>query len=337
MTSAAEMARQEAGAARDVERPRRRKRREPPSERRRAPRPSPARRAARNRPAPTPPVVVLGRPRVVVGLHAPRVRRVLPLESVPNFSEGRDRATIDALGRRSARRHGCSTSTPTRPPPLGLHARRLARTSSSTRCSPGSRCARERIDLRRHDGAHPRIGAADVVPVVPLRPSDLERAGDARATLAPRIAAELGLPVFLYGESAPGRGPAFFRRGGPAGAPAADRRGRARGPTSGRRGSTERRAASSSAPGGRSSRSTWTSRGATSRSRARSPRSCARAAAAFPGVRALGLDLPRAGLVQVSMNVEDYEAARAARDRRAGRARRRARAAPRSRARSSSA
>src|SRR5207247_453820 len=37
-------------------------------------------------------------------------------------------------------------------------------------------CARERIDLRRHEGAHPRVGAADVVPVVPLRPGDMERA-----------------------------------------------------------------------------------------------------------------------------------------------------------------
>src|ERR1700719_756841 len=52
------------------------------------------------------PVVVFGCTPVVVLLHGPRVRSVLPLESVPNFSEGRDQATIDAIGaalERSAR------------------------------------------------------------------------------------------------------------------------------------------------------------------------------------------------------------------------------------------
>src|SRR4051794_21356230 len=79
----------------------------------------------------------------------------------------------------------------------------------------GIDCARERIDLRRHVGAHPRVGAADVVPIVPVVPSDMERARSTALELAQRIGSELGLPVFLYGELAPDRGPAFFRRGGP--------------------------------------------------------------------------------------------------------------------------
>ena len=63
---------------------------------------------------------------------------------------------------------------------------------------------------------HPRVGAADVVPLVPIRPDAMPRAQAAALTVAERIAEELGLPVFLYGASAPaGRGPAFFRRGGP--------------------------------------------------------------------------------------------------------------------------
>ena len=74
--------------------------------------------------------------------------------------------------------------------------------------------ARERIDLRRHEGAHPRIGAADVVPLVPIRPDDMDRARAAAREVAARVG-DLGLPAFLYG--GPGRGPAFFRRGGPAG------------------------------------------------------------------------------------------------------------------------
>ena len=40
----------------------------------------------------------------------------------------------------------------------------------------GVACARDRIDLRRHEGAHPRVGAADVVPVVPIVPDDMPRA-----------------------------------------------------------------------------------------------------------------------------------------------------------------
>src|SRR5205085_9949288 len=79
----------------------------------------------------------------------------------------------------------------------------------------GVAVAKERIDLRRHEGAHPRIGAADVVPIVPLRPEHMERARRCALDLAERIGTELELPVFLYAESAEGRGPAFFRRGGP--------------------------------------------------------------------------------------------------------------------------
>src|SRR5204862_1310344 len=58
----------------------------------------------------------------------------------------------------------------------------------------------------------PRIGAADVVPLVPIASDDMGRARAAALEVAGRIG-ELGLPVFLYG--GPGRGPAFFRRGGP--------------------------------------------------------------------------------------------------------------------------
>src|SRR5829696_5223017 len=78
----------------------------------------------------------------------------------------------------------------------------------------GVRVAKERIDLRRHEGVHPRVGAADVVPIVPIRPGDMGRAKRAARLLAKRLTAELGLTTFLYGEVGEGRGPAFFRRGG---------------------------------------------------------------------------------------------------------------------------
>ena len=76
-------------------------------------------------------------------------------------------------------------------------------------------CARERIDLRRHEGAHPRIGAADVVPVVPDA-AGRHGAGESgpRSRWPSAVGGELDLPVFVYGELAPGRGPAFFRAEG---------------------------------------------------------------------------------------------------------------------------
>jgi glutamate formiminotransferase / 5-formyltetrahydrofolate cyclo-ligase len=72
------------------------------------------------------------------------------------------------------------------------------------------------IDLRRHVGVHPRVGSADVVPVVPLVEADAPRAIAVASAVARRVGAELGIPVFLYGELGRGRRPAFFRRGGPA-------------------------------------------------------------------------------------------------------------------------
>jgi glutamate formiminotransferase / 5-formyltetrahydrofolate cyclo-ligase len=141
---------------------------------------------------------------------------VLPLESVPNVSEGRDAATIDALA--TAFSSGGARL-------LDVHSDPDHHRSVFTLVGDdaalvdslvaGVAAARELIDLRRHDGVHPRVGAADVVPIVPLRRDDLGRAKAAAVTVAERIAGELGLPVFLYAESGDGRRPAFFRRGGP--------------------------------------------------------------------------------------------------------------------------
>src|SRR5256885_11342956 len=78
----------------------------------------------------------------------------------------------------------------------------------------GVAVAKERIDLARHQGAHPRVGAADVLHVVRVQPQDLDRGRQAALALGERIGGELALPVFLYGELGSGRGPAFFRTEG---------------------------------------------------------------------------------------------------------------------------
>jgi len=228
-----------------------------------------------------------------------------PLEAVPNFSEGRDRSTIEALGAA-----------------LGEHARVLDvhvdpdhHRSVFTLAGQdvdlvaalvaGIACARERIDLRRHEGVHPRVGAADVVPVVGVRPEDMARARAAALELARRVAEEVGLPVFLYGQD---RGPAFFRRGGPDelqrrldGGELAPDFGPARLDP----------AAGGVLVGARRPLIAFNVLLETDDIEvAREIAAVVReAGGGFPGVRALGLDLPRAGLVQVSMNVEDWEAA----------------------------
>ncbi len=232
-----------------------------------------------------------------------------PLESVPNFSEGRDRETIAAIARA-----------------LGAHARLLDvhadvdhNRSVFTLAGgegelveallAGIACGRDRIDLRRHAGAHPRIGVADVVPIVAVRPDDLERARATALELARRVGDELALPVFLYRDSAGGRDPAFYRRGG------VDEL---------RRRVEEGEVAPDFGPGRVEPASVAVLVGARrplvafNVNLATGDLDVARQIAAlvrergggFPGVRALGLALPSRGLVQVSMNVEDPESVR---------------------------
>jgi glutamate formiminotransferase len=229
---------------------------------------------------------------------------VLPLESVPNFSEGRDRATVDAIG----------DALSSRARVLDVHADADHNRSVFTLVGSeeelsdalvaGIAVATDRIDLREHEGAHPRIGAADVVPFVPLAPGDMERARRAAAVVGERIGRELGLPVFVY--APPERGPAYYRRGGAVGL-------------------QQRVDDGELAPDFGPNRLHESAGGVILGARRpliafnvnlRGDVAVAREIAAvvrekgggFPGVRALGLDLPRAGLVQVSMNVEDWEA-----------------------------
>jgi len=62
--------------------------------------------------------------------------------------------------------------------------------------------ALERIDLTKHTGEHPRMGAVDVIPFVPLRDAAMEECVEISKKVAERIASELNIPVYLYEESA---------------------------------------------------------------------------------------------------------------------------------------
>jgi glutamate formiminotransferase/glutamate formiminotransferase/formiminotetrahydrofolate cyclodeaminase len=79
----------------------------------------------------------------------------------------------------------------------------------------GAREAIARVDLARHQGVHPRVGALDVAPIVYLSDADRGAACAEALVLADLLATDLDLPVFLYGSLANGRTRAELRRGGP--------------------------------------------------------------------------------------------------------------------------
>ena len=141
------------------------------------------------------------------------------VECVANFSEGRRRAAIAEivesiasveqiaiLGYESDGDHNRSVVTFAGPP------KRVAEAAFN-----GIRRASQLIDMATHRGQHPRIGAADVVPFVPLHNVSMaDCAGLARA-LGERVGRELRIPVFLYQEAAlrpENRELAHIRRGG---------------------------------------------------------------------------------------------------------------------------
>ena len=121
------------------------------------------------------------------------------IECVPNFSEGRRDSVIDTivsaiqsediylLDVSSDADHNRTVVTFAGEPEPVLDA-----------CLRGMQMAAETIDLNQHEGVHPRIGATDVVPLIPLRDIDLKACATLAAELGERVGAELKLPVYLY-------------------------------------------------------------------------------------------------------------------------------------------
>jgi glutamate formiminotransferase / 5-formyltetrahydrofolate cyclo-ligase len=134
------------------------------------------------------------------------------LEAVPNFSVGRDLDVLAAI-RAAIERHARV---------LDVHADADHNRSVFTCVGDGAglvegleagiAVAAERIDLARHEGVHPRVGVADVVPIVRFREGDPGPVRVARA-LGERIG-RLGIPVLGYAELGDGRRPVHFRAGG---------------------------------------------------------------------------------------------------------------------------
>ena len=126
------------------------------------------------------------------------------VECVPNFSEGRDPAVLDALRQAIAlvpgvklldvqadASHHRSVFTFVAPPAAAVEAALRAMQVATTR-----------IDLTKHRGEHPRMGATDVVPFVPVRGVTMDDCVQLARQLAERVARELAIPVFLYARAA---------------------------------------------------------------------------------------------------------------------------------------
>lgn len=126
------------------------------------------------------------------------------VECVPNVSEGLDKAVLALLTERIQSVPDVSL--------LDLHVdpdhHRSVFTlagepeAMATALFQFIREAQHRIDLRRHQGQHPRIGAVDVVPWIPLRGVTMEECADSAKDLGKRVGQELGIPVFLYEQAA---------------------------------------------------------------------------------------------------------------------------------------
>lgn len=126
------------------------------------------------------------------------------IECVPNFSEGRRPEVIDrivaamaevpgvlVLGVESDADHNRSVVTVAGPPQAmvdGVFA--------------GIKAAQQLIDLDQHQGAHPRLGATDVVPFIPIRDATMADCVTLAQQLGQRVGDELGIPVYLYEEAA---------------------------------------------------------------------------------------------------------------------------------------
>ncbi len=121
------------------------------------------------------------------------------VECVPNFSEGRRpdviQAIVDAITSADVHLLDVSSDSDHNRTVVTFFGEPDNVTEAAVR---GIQRAAELIDLDQHSGVHPRIGAADVVPLIPLRDISLEACAQLARSLGKRIASKLDLPVYLY-------------------------------------------------------------------------------------------------------------------------------------------
>jgi glutamate formiminotransferase len=231
------------------------------------------------------------------------------LLAVPNVSEGRDAAILDAIGAAFAT-GGARVLDRHADPDHNRAVFTLAAEPGTLHeaLAAGARAAIERIDLTRHEGLHPHVGAIDVAPVV-FRAPEQRGAAAAEALALADALGQLGLPVFLYGVLADGRTRAELRKGG---APGLTQR-MADGLEPDFGPATMHPTAGAVLVAARPPLVAFNlelgpqATGADAQAIARALREGG--ARGLPGLRAIGLTLPaRDDVAQVSCNVEDHEA-----------------------------
>jgi glutamate formiminotransferase len=126
------------------------------------------------------------------------------IECVPNVSEGRRAWVVDAIVAPIARAPGVHLLDRTSDPD---HNRSVLTIAGDADAVAGAMLdavgpALERIDMRHHEGRHPRLGAVDVIPFVPLGQTTLDDAVELSRSFAARLADRYALPVYLYAAAA---------------------------------------------------------------------------------------------------------------------------------------
>jgi glutamate formiminotransferase len=225
----------------------------------------------------------------------------LIIESVPNFSEGRDPVLVAGIGRAVAAVPGAYLLDTTSDQD---HNRSVLTFAGEPRAVADAafaavEAAVERIDISRHSGVHPRIGAADVVPLVPVNGVTLAECAELARDLGQRIWKHLHVPVFLYEAAAlreECRRLENVRRLAPVGY--APDFGEGRHPTAG-----------ASVVGARKFLIAWNiNLRSTDVSVAREiARSIRESSGGLKAVKSIGLPLESRGEVQVSINLVDFE------------------------------
>jgi glutamate formiminotransferase/formiminotetrahydrofolate cyclodeaminase len=126
------------------------------------------------------------------------------VECVPNFSEGRDRDVIEAIAQAIRETDGCALLDVD----PGASTNRTVYTFVGDPASvvegalAAARVAKSRIDMRRHKGEHPRFGAMDVCPFIPVTGVTMEDCAQIARRFGKRAAEELQVPFYLYEEAA---------------------------------------------------------------------------------------------------------------------------------------
>lgn len=122
------------------------------------------------------------------------------IECVPNFSEGRDKETIQAIADAISNTPGCDLLDVD--PGESTHRTVFTFVGAPESVVEGAlnaaRAAKERIDMRIHTGEHPRIGAMDVCPFIPVANATMEDCIEISKEFGRRTGEELDIPVYLY-------------------------------------------------------------------------------------------------------------------------------------------